>query len=100
MKGKKKISEEKKWQIVAYHKLGMNDSKISSLVNVSPTCIKTTIRDWTNNGSVKSLSGAGCPRKTSPKDDAKLFNLVRRSPESSLSELNSKWMTADGSPSF
>jgi len=98
MKGKKKISEETKWQIVAYHKLGMNDSKIGSLVNVSPTCIKTTIRNWTNNGSVKSLSGAGRPRITSPKDDTKLFNLVRRSPESSLSELNSKWLTADGSP--
>jgi transposase len=63
MKGKKSISEEKKWQIVAYHQLGMKESKICSLVNVSPTCIKTTVRNWTNNGSVRSLSGAGRPRK-------------------------------------
>jgi len=98
MKGKKSISEEKKWQIVAYHKLGMKESEICSKVNVSPTFIKTTVRNWTKNGSVRSLRGAGRPRKTSPKDDTKLFNLARRSPESSLSELSSMWVTPDGSP--
>ena len=63
----------------------MNDNKICSLMNVSPTCIKTTVRNWANNGSVRSLRGGGRPKKTSPKDDSKLFNMVRKSPESSLS---------------
>ena len=40
----------------------------------------------------------GRPRKTSPKDDLKLFNISRRLPNASLTQLSQKWIDSNGSP--
>ena len=92
------IDEEKRWQTVSYHKLNYSQRRIARLVKVSTSCVKTTLKNYKKTGNIKTSPGAGRPKVTTPKDDMKLFNLSRRSPNASLRELSQNWKRIDGSP--
>ena len=77
--GKKTVTEEVKWRIVAYHKLDYSENNIACLTGVSPSCVRNTISDWQETGSKKPRSGR--PRSTTPRMDRKMFDLSRSHPQ-------------------
>ena len=89
--GKKPVSVETNWQIVAYYKLKYTQCRISTLCNVSRYCVQTTIKNYKDNNNVADKPRSGRPRITSEKQDQKLFNAIRRDPTASVRDLASSW---------
>lgn len=95
--GKKAISEEKRWEIISYNKLGFNKSHISRLCKVSRHCITTTIENYVESGGVKHKFRSGRPRISTPREDRDLVNDARKHPELSLRDLRPLW-SRNGEP--
>jgi transposase len=95
---KAQVSEQKRWQIVAYHKLKYTYRHIASLCHVSTKCVVTTVRNYKLTGGIKDKPRPGRPKKTSPREDRQLVKMVKGSPKSSLRELNASWVDECGSP--
>ena len=89
--GAKAVSDATKWQIIAYFKLKYRPSKISSLCNVSLTCVNTTIKNYTKNGTIVEAPRSGRPRITTPRQDRELFRMSRINPEWSANKLTAHW---------
>jgi transposase len=96
--GRKVVSEQTKWQIIAYHKISYANTSIADLLKISEHCVRNTIEKWEKTGDVKDLKRSGRPRKTTQKEDSILFRLSRMSPMASLPQLRSKWLNLDGTP--
>lgn len=89
--GKISINEEKRWEIVNYHKLGYSKSKIRELCKVSYTCITTTLNNYAEYEWVNERHRSGRPRISSLKEDRQLVRTSRTSPELSVRELVPQW---------
>jgi hypothetical protein len=85
------VSEDVKWQIIAYHKLDMSENKTAGLCGVSRSAVATTVKNWQETGSVSDRPRAGRPRKTSDREDRQLAQLARNNPEWSVRKLTSEW---------
>ena len=80
----KPISDQKRWQIVAYKKLKFSYRCIAALCFVSPKCVSTTLKNYGLTGGDKDKQRTGRPKTTSPRDDRELLRMVRDSPKLSL----------------
>ena len=86
--GKKAVSEEVRWQIVAHLNEGVkNNKEIAQLLGVSDKCVRTTKKNLELVGSPKELPRSGRPSKLTKKDKSCLFREVRREPTISLRNL-------------
>lgn len=67
--GRKAISEATRWQIVGLSKNESNSMrKIAELVGVSEKCVRTTLRNYKESGSVKDKKRVGRPEKVSERE--------------------------------
>ena len=55
------VSLEKKWKIIAYHKINYSRSKIADLCDVSRTSVNTTINNLLETGDVIDKPRSGRP---------------------------------------
>lgn len=85
------VSEDVKWQIIAYHKLDMSENKTAGLCGVSRSAVATTVKNWQETGSVSDRPRAGRPRITSDREDRQLVQLARTNPEWSVRKLTAEW---------
>ncbi len=89
--GKKAVPLATRYEIIAYKKLGYKHAKIAELCNVSNTCVNTTVKNHTENGSVDELSRSGRPRSSSEREDNRLFSLARSDHTKSVRCLTGDW---------
>jgi transposase len=70
---KRKMSDETKWSIVAYHKEKMVWNEIATKCVVSWNCVKNTIVRYEETGDIMERKSSGRPRSTSKCDDQKIL---------------------------
>lgn len=91
--GKKSISHDKRVEIVTLFKQGdLSYREIGDRCQVSKDCVMTTVKNWQQNGSVDEKKRSGRPRKTTERQDRKLFSLARATPTASTKSLSSSWV--------
>jgi len=95
---KSQVSEQKRWQIVAYHKLKYSFRHIAFLCHVSTKCVLTTLRNYKFTGGINDKPRPGSLKKTTPREDRQLVKMLKGSPKASLRELYSSWVDECGSP--
>lgn len=93
---KKSISYETRIEIIAYYKLKKySKSEIARLSKVSRKCVFTTINNYEENGSCAEKKRLGRPRKSSKREDYRLFSLARLTPTASTRQLSNNWKRND-----
>ena len=85
--GKIAVPEGDRWQIIAFSKLKYSYSRIDKIMKVSRFCLTNTIRNYMLTGCVKHKVRFGRPRKTTAREDSRLFSLSRNSPFTSTRRL-------------
>ena len=95
--GKKAISLETRYRIIAYNDLKFAQNKIAELCKVSVKCVHTTVKNKRLYGRVDEKKRSGRPRKTTKREDNKLFLMCRDQPFKSAKSLAHEWQR-DGEP--
>ena len=70
---------------------------IADMCQVSKKCVFTTLKNFKMNKSCEEKQRSGAPRKTTEREDERLFTLVRNDPKASLRNLSADW-TRDNKP--
>nr|CAD7195318.1 unnamed protein product [Timema douglasi] len=68
-------------------KAGKSQRQIVDIVGVSKTCVQQTIRRYNEFGTITNRPRAGCPRKTSLRQDRRLLQLCKKDRNASCSDL-------------
>ena len=64
---------------------------IAEIAEVSKKCVFTTLHNFEATGSFEENHRSGAPRKSTDREDKRLFTLVRANPKASLRDLSSAW---------
>lgn len=94
--GKNSIEYETRVKIKTLHDLGIYSYKsIAEIANVSTKCVFTTIHNYEKNKSFEENHRSGAPRKSTEREDQRLFTLARANPSASLRDLRASWKRDD-----
>jgi transposase len=93
--GKRSISKEIRWAVIAHYKQNKSQREIARLCHVSPYCVSTTIRNYRATGGIREKPRSGRPRITSAREDNFLFRIARANPNASLSKLKPNWVIGE-----
>jgi transposase len=86
--GKKAVAGETKWQVIGMNKLNVSNREIGRRLNISESCVRTTIKNFEASDSVNDKLRSGRPRKLSTRGENMLYTLSRRNPKAGVSELS------------
>ena len=94
--GKKKVTDNVKWQIVGLLKGGgKTQQEIAELVGVSQKCVSSIKKKHESTGQVSDLRRSGRPRKLNFRDESYFFSQIRKNPT-----LNYKNLAVDFNAKF
>ena len=96
MSPKQELSKETRAQIVALKNEGLTHRQVSKKLNVSIAVITSTLQRLEETSSLENRPRSGRPRISTPRDDRKLLNLVRKNRMMSSTELAALWILASG----
>jgi transposase len=93
--GKKSVSMETKWQAIGMHKLNLSNREIARRLNISEKCVRTTLKNFKESGSVADKPRSGAPKKLSERDENALYQISRQDPSTRIAaEFNPKLVAA------
>lgn len=96
MAPKKELSKDTRVQIVTLKNEGYTHRQISGKLGVSVGVVSNTIKRLKETTSYENRPRSGRPRISTPRDDRKLLNLVRKDRKLSSTELAGLWILASG----
>lgn len=94
--GKKSITFEKRDEIMTLKSLVIYSYKsIAEIDKVSTKCVFTTIRNYSTNQSYLEKHRSDAPRKSTHREDQRLFTMTRATPTASLRQHSAAWQRND-----